>query len=136
MTDEMSRREKWAAADAARAQARWGMSYMPDSRTATPERLAYEARERGDQWFQIDVAINVVQGAVNAVAGYTQTARAEPVDFIGPIEAQGWALQHVSTTFVMRGQSSMAALGGAAEHAFHGDLVGLYVFRRSGLVDG
>lgn len=59
MSDEMSRREKWAAADAARAQARWGMSYMPDSRTATPERLAYEARERGDRWFQVDVAINV-----------------------------------------------------------------------------
>ena len=133
MTDDMSRREKWAAADAARAQARWGMSYMPDSRAATPERLAYEARERGDQWFQIDVAINVVQGAVSVVDAYTQTARTESADFIGPIEAQGWTLEHVSTTFVTRGQSRMETLGGAAEYAFHGDLVGLYVFRRRDL---
>jgi hypothetical protein len=130
MTDDMSRREKWAAADAARAQARWGMSYLPDPKTATPERLAYEARERGDEWFQIDVAISVVQGAVNAVDGFTQTARSDSADFIGPIEAQGWTLQHVSTTYVIRGQSTMATVGGAAEHAFHGELVGLYVFRR------
>jgi hypothetical protein len=130
MTDDMSRREKWAAADAARAQARWGMSYLPDPRSATPERLAYEARERGDEWFQIDVAISVVQGAVNAVDGFTQTARSDSADFIGPIEAQGWTLQHVSTTYVIRGQSTMATVGDAAEHAFHGELVGLYVFRR------
>jgi hypothetical protein len=38
MADERPRREKWAAADVARAQARWGMSYMPDASAATPER--------------------------------------------------------------------------------------------------
>jgi hypothetical protein len=133
MTEEMPRRARWAAADAARAQAGWGMSYVPDSRTASPERLAYEARDRGDRWFQIDVTLTAVQGTVNAMQGYTQTRRSESPDFIGAIEAQGWTLEHVSTTFVTRGQSTMAAIGGAAEHAFHGDLVGLYVFRRRDL---
>lgn len=131
MSEGMSRRERWAAADAQAAQARWGMNCIPDTRIATPERLAYEAYERGDQLFQIDLAVSVVQGTVNALVGYSRTVRPEYLDHLGAIEAQGWRLEHVSTTFVHQGQSTMGALGGAAETASHGMLMGLYVFRRA-----
>lgn len=133
MTDEtMTRRERWAAADAARSDARWGMTYAPDPRTATPERLAYEARERGDRWFQIDVPVSYTQGTVNAYDNYTRTHRAPEVDVIGSVEAQGWELAHVAATFVLRGEASMEHLGGAAATASHGEVVALYVFRRKG----
>jgi hypothetical protein len=136
MTDAGSRRERWAEADAARANARWGMSYVPDPRTASPDRLAYEAYERGDRWFQIDLVVHVVQGAVNLAHGYTRVHRGPEYDAIGPIEAQGWKLEHVSTTFVQHGQSTMSAVGGAAEEATHGVLIGLYVFRRGERASG
>lgn len=133
MTDDMTRRERWAAADAARSDARWGMNYS-DPQRATPEQLAHAAYQRGDQWFQIDVPIFYVQGTGRVYDSQTRTHRQpEPVpDMIGPIEAQGWTLQHVSTTFVVRGESTMGHIGGAAETANHGELVALYVFRRQG----
>lgn len=126
----MTRRERWAAADQARADAKWGMTYLPDPRSASPERLAYEARERGDRWFQIDLPVAYVQGTLNAAQNYTRTYRPEPVDVIGAIEAQGWRLEHVAATFVSRGEDAMGQLGGATAVAYHGEMVGLYVFRR------
>jgi hypothetical protein len=133
MSDEMTRREKWAASDAARDDARWGMSYAPDPRVASSERLAYEAHERGDQWFQIDLNLNFVQGSANLAQGFSRVQRGpQPArDEIGLIEAQGWKLEHVAATFVHHGTSTMGAIGGAAEHATHGALVVLYVFRRA-----
>ena len=131
MADGQSRRERWAASDVARAEARWGMAYAPDSRVASPERLAYEAYERGDRWFQIDMVLHAVQGAVDLGGAYSRVQRGAEADFIGPIEAQGWTLEHVATTFAQHGQSVMSGAGGAAEAAAHGVMIGLYVFRRS-----
>lgn len=131
MSDEMTRRERWAAADVARNDARWGMNYVDDQRP-TPEQLAYAAYQRGDRWFQIDVPLFYAQGTTRAYDNYTRTHRqADPApDVIGPIESQGWILAHVATAFVLRGETGMENIGGAFETANHGELVALYVFRR------
>jgi hypothetical protein len=139
MSDDMTRRERWAAGDAARGQAQqsidWGMRYEEDVRQATPERLAYEARERGDHWFQVDVPIAYIQGHARLGATSTRTARPENGDVIGRIEQQGWQLQHAATTFVQRGHAStkraQAVIATSADDvAVHGEVLALYVFRR------
>lgn len=115
------------------AEQYWGMGHVPDARVASPERLAYEARERGDQLFQIDLIVNVVQGRAFVGAASTRVYRPEAVDTLGLIEAQGWRLEHVSTTFVQTGSSAtkrVLANAGSTEVATHGQLVALYVFRR------
>lgn len=115
------------------AELDWGMAYEPDPRTASPARLAYEAYERGDRWFQIDIILNAIQGRSQVGAAYTRTRRGDEADLIGPIEDQGWDLRHVSTTFVQTGWSSSKRVmsnAGSTEVATHGQLVALYVFQR------
>ena len=70
--------------------------------------------------------ISSYQGNVAIGSSWSRTWRPQPVDHIGAIEGQGWALQHVSTCFVSRGASSNR---GNVE-SIHGDAVALYVFRR------
>ena len=132
MTEDLTRRERWAAADAARNEARWGISYTSDTRTQTPEQLAHAAYAAGHRWFQLDVPVAYVQGTASGYDSQTRTHRpAEPVDAIGAVEAQGWRLEHVSTAFVPRGERSMGHVGGEVATASHGELVALYVFRRA-----
>jgi hypothetical protein len=136
-------RERWAANDAATVaaaatsladSASWGMPHAPEVRTASPERLAYEAYERGDHFFQIDVVVSVIQGHISIGMTMTRLYRPEPYDTIGAIEAQGWHLEHVSTSFVETGSSAtkrVLANAGSTLVANHGSLVALYVFRRA-----
>lgn len=108
------------------------MSHAPDPRIATPRELAREAHERGDQLFQIDLVVSAIQGSVDNTAPMTRTIRAEAGDVLGAIEAEGWRLEHVSTSFVETGSTSVKKFfsdtGGLV--ANHGHLVALYVFRR------
>lgn len=140
MTDQPpTRRERWAAADAAEAErsqhgAAWGMTYEPDDRQ--PVELAGAAHRRGDRWFQIDLPIAYVQGQAHMGATSTRTHRADTGDVIGSIEAQGWQLEHVATAFVERGHAStkraqFVVATSADDVANHGELVALYVFRRA-----
>lgn len=111
----------------------WGMSHAPDERTASAERLAYEAYERGDALFQIDITLAAVQGISQLGSSSTRVMRAQPTDMLGPIERQGWKLEHVGVTFVETGSSAskrVLAHAGSTEVANHGQIVGLYVFRR------
>jgi hypothetical protein len=121
--------ERAAAADAARAEARWGMRYVPDEREA-PERLAHDAAQRGDTWFQVDIPLSGYQGNVAVGSSWTRVWRAAPYDHIGAIERQGWRLEHVAACYVERGSSSNSGATGATEASTHGDVIGLYVFRR------
>jgi hypothetical protein len=104
MTDEkVTRRQQWAARDAREAESRqsggaWGITYEADPRRESPERLAHEARERGDRWFQIDLPIAITQGHAYMGATATRVQRPETGDVIGRIEEQGWRLQHVAAT--------------------------------------
>lgn len=112
----------------------WGMHHQPDDCQASPERLAYEAYERGDLMFQLDITVSAVQGYSQLGTSSTRTIRSEPRDFLGAIEQQGWRLEHVSTAFVQTGTSaSKRVLGnaGSTEVGVHGQLVALYVFRRT-----
>jgi hypothetical protein len=133
VTEGMSAKERRAAADANSAEKYWGMQIMPDPRVAGPERLAYEAYERGDAIFQIDLPVAGVQGYALFGQSATRTWRAEYGDVLGRIEQQGWRLEHVSTTFVTQGSSAtkrVLANDGSTEVGTHGALIGLYVFRR------
>jgi hypothetical protein len=114
-------------------QSIWGMTHAPDSRVATPAALAREAYERGDQLFQIDLIVSAIQGAVDNTAPMTRTVRSDPGDVLGAIEAQGWRLEHVSTSFVETGSTSVKKFFSdtGALVANHGHLVALYVFRRA-----
>lgn len=122
------------ARDAVEAEKYWGMNYAPESR-ATPERLAYEARERGDAIFQIDIVISVSQGWAQLGQAATRTYRPmEGQDWLGAIEGQGWKLEHFSTSFAQHGSSSskrVLANVGSTELATHGALIGVYIFRRA-----
>jgi hypothetical protein len=103
---------------------------MPDPRVASPARLAYEARERGDRLFQIDLVVSAQQGFAQLGSAGTRTYRVGE----GSIEEQGWHLEHVSTTFVQAGSSAtkrIMANAGSTEVATHGHVIGLYVFRRA-----
>lgn len=125
---EGTRRDKWAAADAARNEAKWGMRYVPDEQQ--PVDAAKAALERGDLVFQVDIPITMYQGTINVGSSWSRTWRPEPYDHIGAIERLGWRLAHMSTCFVSRGASINT--GGTAEQSIHGDIVGVYVFRRGG----
>ena len=57
MTDEKvgwrereEQRREWQAENAG-----WGMSYMDDPDPRTPERIAYDAYQRGDQLLQLEI---------------------------------------------------------------------------------
>lgn len=109
------------------------MAHAPDPRSDDPAQLARTAHERGDQFFQIDLVVSAVQGAVSNSSIMTRTVRADAGDVLGAIEAEGWRLEHVSTTFVDTGSTSVrkffADTGTLV--ANHGHVIGLYVFRRA-----
>lgn len=130
----MSRRERWAAADAAIAELPWGIYQQPEARqSTTPRAMAQAAFARGDRLFQIDLPVAVVQGSVGVGSTQSRTWRPEDGDVLGAIESAGWLLEHVSSTFVTHGSTAtkrLLANGGSTEVATHGSLVGLYVFRR------
>lgn len=109
------------------------MTHAPDTRTESPEQLARQAYERGDQLFQIDLVVSAVQGAVSNSDILTRTVRGESGDVLGAIEAQGWRLEHVATSFVETGSTSVKKFFSdtGALVANHGHLVALYVFRRA-----
>lgn len=114
-------------------QSIWGMAHAPDPRAQEPAELARAAYERGDQFFQLDLVVSAVQGAVTNSSIMTRTVRSDAADVLGAVEAQGWRLEHVSTSFVETGSTSVrkffADTGTLV--ANHGHLVALYVFRRS-----
>lgn len=129
MTEGQSRRERLAAADLARAEAKFGMHYWPDNRPPV-EQIAAEAHARGDTVFQIDLPISAYQGAVDVTTAISKVWRPEYYDYIGLIERQGWRLDHMSAAYVPRGSTHQGVLGGATVEGIHGDLVGVYLFRR------
>lgn len=136
----MSRRDRAAARDAAEADRNaegvWGIDYVQEERVDSPERLAWEAAQNGDGWFQIDIPLAYTQGSARMGLTSTRTRRLPHGDVISRIEAQGWQLEHVAVTFVLRGHAStkrmqLVVATSADDVAEHGELVGLYVFRRT-----
>lgn len=128
MTDASSGRERRAAADAARAEAMWGMHVLPDDRGGNPIELAHAAHARGDRMFQVDVPIGYTQANTNiSLTSSSRTLHTATGDFLGAIEAIGWHLEHVSFTHAVLGHVESGNLQGG----YHGTLVALYVFRRT-----
>lgn len=133
--DKLTYRERVAARDAYErsGEAAWGMHYQPDS-ARDPVHLAYEARQRGDRLFQVDLPLIWVQGAAGIGTASTRQTRLEVGSVLGQIEEQGWRLEHVSTTFVEHGSSAskkVMANAGSTVVATHGAVVAVYVFRAS-----
>jgi hypothetical protein len=131
--NQQSWREREAAKDAARVEANFGMYLIPDERQEPPAKLAWEAAQRGDLLFQIDLPVSYVQGSMGATT-FTAVSRTvrpvmapEHIDYLGQIEAQGWRLEHVSTSYLVQGEIT----GGNVQTAYHGTLMALYVFRRA-----
>ena len=133
MAEEKSRRQQWAEADAARLEQTWGMHIEPDSRGESPERLAYEAYERGDRLFQIDLPVSGTQGRTGVSTASTRTWRPQVTDPLGVIERQGWRLENMSAAFTTGSSATkrIMAHSGSAEVAYHGTLMAVYVFRRA-----
>jgi hypothetical protein len=106
----------------------------PEDATAdwSPVELARAAYVRGDRYFQIDLVVSATQVIEEHGTFFTRTYRPDlAADLLGQIEDQGWALEHVSTSFVLRGWSTaMFGIGEESTSADHGRLVALYVFRR------
>jgi hypothetical protein len=50
--------------------------------------------------------VSAVQGYALMGAVSTRTVHGDEADVIGPVEAQGWKLEHVSTAFVQTGSSA------------------------------
>jgi hypothetical protein len=104
----------------------------PEDASLTPTELARRAYQRGDRYFQIDLLISVTevveeQGTLYARAYHPP----EQPDQLGQIEDEGWTLQHVSSSYVLRGTSTtMFGIGEESRSADSGSLVALYVFRR------
>jgi hypothetical protein len=129
----MSARERWAAADAAKAQQQWGMQIYPDERTQSAEELAAIAYDRGDALFQVDIPVLWLQGYAGVGVSASRVRRPEHVDVLGRIEAYGWRLEHMSSDVVVNGSTAtkrVLANAGSTEVANHSILIGLYVFRR------
>ena len=85
----------------------------PDPRQDSPERLAYEAYERGDQLFQIDLPVSGIQGRTGVSTASTRTWRPQVTDPLGVIERQGWRLENMSAAFVTTGSSATETHNGA-----------------------
>jgi hypothetical protein len=127
MSEPVTSKDRWAAGDAARFDAQFGMHVLPDDRPSSPERLAYEAFERGDLLFQIDMPVSYTQGTKQATTtAASRTVHGPAVDLLGAIEKQGWRLEHVAASYISQGTVG----SGDFQAAHHGALVGIYVFRR------
>jgi hypothetical protein len=112
----------------------WGMPYHPGNRQISPERMAYEAFERGDRYFQYDMPVAAIEGLARLGTTGTRPVHAELPDVLGAIEDQGWSFVTATTSFVQTGSSATKrVLGnvGSTEIAVHGQIVALYIFRRA-----
>jgi hypothetical protein len=114
--------------DPALQEAQWGMPDVTERPVVTPERLAYEARTRGERTFQIDLVISRDQGFVHPTRGpYTRTKRVDNGNVLDRIEEQGWRLEHVA---LAHAQTGSIGHEGYPWFAYHGTHTALYVFRR------
>jgi hypothetical protein len=114
-------------------EAGWGMQYMPDERQAAPGRLAWEAKQQGRRFFQIDIPIAYISGAIGVGTTASRTDRVPwTTDYLAEIEDQGWRLEHMTTVYVQSGSSATKrplANVGSTQVATHGVLLGVYLFR-------
>lgn len=126
-------REREDQRRAAQADAGWGMQYMEDPDPRSPERIAYDAYQAGDQLLQLEIPAAWVQGGIGVGTSATRLRRPERSDVLGAVEQQGWKLEMMSAAFVQTGSSAtkrVLANAGSTEVATHGTLFGVYVFRR------
>lgn len=126
-------RERQETAQAAEQEAQWGMPFQDDPDRSAPERQAWEAYERGDRLFQIELPVCWVQGWIGVGAHASRVRHSARYDVLGAIEQQGWRLEHVAAAFMETGSSAtkrVFASAGSTLVATHGAMVGLYVFRR------
>jgi hypothetical protein len=134
MTDpKRTWREAQADARQAEQDARWGMQFSADPDPRSPVEIARQSYERGDRLLHLDVPVSWVQGATGIGVAATRAVRPERTDVLGAVEAEGWRLEHASSTFVHTGDSANGASVGSSgqvAYAAHGIVLGVYVFRR------
>lgn len=130
MSTDQTARERRIANDVAHAEAKWGMPDLSPGLAASPERLAYDARLRGDRTFQVEIVVSVVEGNVDPARG--PLTRTRQIDYgynvVDRIEEQGWRLEQVATSYAITGSLGHRTYAWTAEH---GRTSALYVFRRA-----
>jgi hypothetical protein len=93
--------------------------------------LARRARERNDQFFEIQ--LEVAESSRDVRFGEADSGSRSHNDNAGDlaaIEAEGWKLVNVGYVFVSTGQSSRQKVFGTGESfAVSGVVVGIYLFR-------
>lgn len=95
---------------------------------------AFDAWERGDQFFQIELPVSQLVGQGSSFGSSTNVRRGVRggTDILGQIEEQGWALEHVGYVFIETGSTSTnRVLSTGQGTVTRGSLTGVYLFRRA-----
>ncbi|WP_310964127.1 DUF2510 domain-containing protein [Nocardioides terrisoli] len=102
----------------------------------TPVGQAEAAAQRGDRFFQVEIAHSTLSGYSSdffLAPGFDQaktTRHGAAPDLLGKIEAFGWRLEHATWLFIESGSSSREKVLSSGERTtVTGRVVGIYLFR-------
>jgi len=103
-------------------------------RSSAPGKAAL-AFDRGDEFFQAELAHADIVGTANLTSGAARDSSVErrgpATDVLGSIEQAGWRLEHANWVYVQTGQNSREKfLATGQQVVVTGQIVGMYLFRR------
>ncbi|MFD6175872.1 MULTISPECIES: hypothetical protein [unclassified Isoptericola] len=128
--EKEARQREQQAAEAARAEEQRRAEFA-----ASPLGRATTAYQRGDAFFQFTATVSALTGQSSGFGSSDNTVSeySGGVEVLGPIEALGWSLEHVSHVFVQTGSTSTARVMSTGEGTVTRGLVNaIYLFRRAG----
>lgn len=100
----------------------------------SPQGRAFDAWERGDQFFQIELTVSQLAGLGSSFgsSGNMRLGVRGGTDILGQIEEQGWSLEHVGYVFIETGSTSTNRLLSTGQGTVtRGSVTGVYLFRRA-----
>ncbi len=97
-----------------------------------PIRAARAAFEQGEPLFQLALPLSETTGvSVGMVGAFSTTSTTEHGSLLSGIESAGWSLEHAAYVYRVKGSVSRdKLLSSGQEEAMHGEIVGVYIFRR------
>jgi len=98
----------------------------------SPVGQARAAWDAGAKLFQTALELSSTEGHVVAMQGaYATTDTKDHTSALDSIEAEGWWLEHAAYVYRVTGSVSRDKfLSSGQQEAVHGEIVGIYIFRR------
>lgn len=99
---------------------------------ASPVGAATQARESGEQFFELQLEVRSQRGQVSFGQADSSHSVSSSASVLAQVEAVGWHLEHAGYYFAVTGQSSTERVFLSGENtAVTGVTVGVYLFRRT-----